>query len=189
MESNNNNPSAFEGKSLTFRRNNWKSFRVIYGLVICTAFATFLLCRHGFIEKNWPGMIPIPFFMFYIIGGFGLLTKITIDPNGITCKTIFQTKHYPWMNIQTVGMFIRYGNAKQMLPINRYQEKFFYKEKFIFISTQPVFVPQIFTVFNATYADFHYRENVFELIEHYLEPMKKKPSYIYPPGGNLGLSS
>lgn len=71
-------------------------------------------------------------------------------------------------------MYVQNKNTKDELPVHRYKEKFYLREKFIFLTRYPNYTPGYFSFFDMDYFDFHYRDKAWELIEFYLGKKENK---------------
>lgn len=160
----------------TFQRANWKSFRVFYSILFFAFFISIFLL----ISRDISQFYKIFILSFYIvimllsIRFWAFLTRVTISPEGLIYSTPFRTKRVEWSSIKSSGVFVLYKNSREQLPAHRYSEKFYLKEKFIFLSLQSKYLPWLFSFFESGYFDFHYRAKAWELIEFYLGKKENK---------------
>lgn len=180
------------GETYSFRRTNWKTFRVLYAAAMIPFLLFFLFRLNSqavWRETNIPVFI-FSFacvFLFFSAGGWGLLTTITIGPDGISYKSPLRTVSFSWNELKTTGIYVQRRHSKEVLDPDRYRTNLFFYEKLIFISTLPSFRPYLWMFPRGDYFDFSYRVKAWELIENYTHGYNPPSPYIYP-GGNLGFS-
>lgn len=122
---------------------------------------------------------------FFLFSVYGLMTRIIFSPEGITCKTPLKTFYYSWDEFQRIGMFVKEQNGKFELPVQRYFERFYLREKFVFLSKEPSFNSSKFAFPRKDYLDFHYNRKAWELILLYTKIKHTAASaYLYPPEGD-----
>ncbi len=180
------------GETYSFRKTNWKSFRVLYAVAFIPFIFLFFFVLNS--DAAWHGTtIPVILFsltivsLFFSAGGWGLLTTITIGPDGISYKSPLKALSFSWNELKTTGIYVQKRYSKDVLDTGRYRTNFFFYEKFIFISTLPLFRPYLWMFPRDDYFDFTYRAKAWELIESYTHGHNPPSPYIYP-GGNLGFS-
>ncbi len=180
------------GETYAFRKTNWKSFRVLYAAAMIPVVLFFLFrlnSQAAWRETNIP-VFMFCFacvFLFFSAGGWGLLTTITIGPDGISYKSPLRTVSFSWNELKTTGIYVQRKHSKEVLTLDRSREQFFFQEKRIFISTLPLFRPYLWMFPRDDYFEFTYRAKAWELIESYTHGHNPSSPYIYP-GGNLGFS-
>ncbi len=99
---------------------------------------------------------------------WGLLTLITIGQDGVLYKSPITERLYPWSEIRTAGMYLKYGNRVHVLDRHLYNEKYFVKLKYVWFSRNPAGAPSVFTFPGEDYCDFEFNKNAWELFNRYL---------------------
>lgn len=164
--------SVLSGETITVRRTNWKTPSFIYvALVFGVAFPIVFV--------TLPGMKNIPVVFAVIVGIFtllnlrvwGLLTKVTIGPEGMIFQSPLKTYRFGWNEIQSKGMYIVSRNRKQPLPESAHYEKYYLRLKYVWISKYPHSEPGMFRFTNEFYGDFEFRAEAWELMNRYLSAL------------------
>jgi hypothetical protein len=179
------------GETYSFQRISWKSFRFLYGIFFLTVF--FLTIGRRTIGSDLL-VLSIglgAFLLFQAVVIYGMLTKITISPEGISYRSPLKSFQYDWNSVQTASMYILSKNSKNELPAHRYEEKFYVREKFIFLAGTKFFSPGVFQFPNASYVDFHYDRKAWELIGFYTSGSSRNAhpnTFNHSPNGNMGFT-
>src|ERR1044072_3535248 len=103
--------SAVSHETLTIRRTNPRTPLFIY--ITCVFLVGFPVMYFAA-----PGMRNLPMFFLVAVGVitalnlrlWGLLTKITIGPEGVLYKSPRKEMLYPWAEIRTAGMYVQSGS-------------------------------------------------------------------------------
>lgn len=153
----------------TFRRANWKSFRVLAGFI-----APLLMLLLIF-ESGGGFLAFLSFFLFAMAFAkpWELVTKITIDSKGIESKGISASFFYSWKSIESTDIFYtpklktaHYGIG--FVEDTTYSGDDFKFEKRIFVSTKQMAIPSWYSNLSENYLDFQYDEKAWRLINFYL---------------------
>lgn len=161
--------SVIGGETLTIRRTNPRTPGFIYMLVVFGI---------GFPAMYFvtPAMRSFPWFFFVAmllvitlnLRVWGLLTTITIGPEGVRFKSPLKERLYPWAEIKGAGMYVRNGRSFRVLNRNKFDETFYVRMKYVWFSLRDWIQPSVFTFPGETYCDFEFNKDAWELFNKYL---------------------
>lgn len=155
-------------------------FILIFGI----AFFTFVLY-----QRTTPGRFLYFFIPVWIAATlifqlriWGLLTTISIGPEGITYKSLVQTIIFPWSSIERIGLYSKVkGGVDFMQHGSMPKKEYPTRVKYAWFSQLPKYVPGVFANPGKNYCDFEYREKAWKLMKLYLDAHSEEgqePGYI-----------
>ncbi len=159
-------------KTYTFRRMNLKDWRRATGLVLLVLVSVYCIAPFffpsffiGFSNSDWLFFIILIFGCSIVI--FQVNTRITVDSNGISCKTPIRTVDYPWSSIQSHGIIIK--TRSRIVDIPYEEANATYARGFVFgwISTNKDKRRNRNGFIYKDYLDFDFDDEAWKLIEHY----------------------
>ena len=105
--------------------------------------------------------------MFLYLRVWGLLTTITIGPEGVRFKSPTAEYLYPWREIKAAGMYVQRNNI-QVLQRHEFNRNSFLELKYVWFTFDVYKQPGYFASPDARYCDFEFRKDAWELFNKYL---------------------
>lgn len=109
-----------------------------------------------------------------------VITKVTINPEGIEIRSPTSKRFYSWSEIVVVGMFIRKGRSITTLSSREFNEQILFETKFIWFTKLPGANPEQRLLMNDYYGFFEYTENAWKLVNRYMGTKLEKGTVTLP---------
>lgn len=161
--------SVISGETLTIRRTNPKTIAFIYlAIVFGVAFPVMFFVAPGMRHLPWFFLVMVAVVTALNMRLWGLLTTITIGPEGVRFKSLLKERLYPWREIKAAGMYTQTGNRQAVLQRHQFNETFYLRLKYVWFSLDEWKQPSVFTFPGERYCDFEFRQDAWELFNKYL---------------------
>ena len=161
--------SVISGETLTIRRTNPRTLIFIYLLVVFViAFPLMYLFAPGMRNLPWFFFVAIAAAVFFNMRIWGLLTKITIGPDGVRYRSLMNEYLYPWREIKSAGIYTQTKNSKQVLDRKEFNETYHLRLKYVWFSIFEGGTPGVFVLPGKNYCDFEFDEKAWTLFNKYL---------------------
>lgn len=177
---------SLTGETYAFRRLRLKSFRtalIAINIVSVVAILVFM---------KFPDSTRIIFCALaavsFVVLGYGYTTRIMVGPDGVTCRTLFQTYTFAWSEIRSTGAFLNKKNGAEHLKPNEYDKPYPLREIFFWLSKHADDTERKPVAIAEDYLSFHYDPKAAELIRGYLDRQRPKGKSADYTAGNMGFS-
>ena len=149
-----------------FKKINFKTslsivlFLLIIGL---TLFIYWIYFQTDYLTFLISGIILTIFVLLSLY--YGITSKIILTENEIISKTPFAIKKLKYSEIKIMGVYATSNNYVYTLEKNNQDKWVFFEQKFIYISTQPDYVPTTYSKKPKDAIDLHYRKKIYRIIK------------------------
>jgi len=100
-----------------------------------------------------------------LLSYYGFTSKVTLTRNEIISKTPFGIRKLKYSEIKILGVYAASNNYVYTLEKNKQDKWVFFEQKFIYLSTQPDYIPTTFSRKPKDVIDFHYRKYIYDYID------------------------